>query len=74
MLPVPECYKCRRTNVRMLSVYTAGTYYMCEDCIRQHEQDTGQVGVFFLLGGLRFMSREEYEVLPNVEENSNNNP
>ena len=71
MLLAPECYKCHRTNIGMLSVYTIGTYYMCEDCTRQHEQDTGQVGVFFYLCGLRFMSREEYEALPNVEENSN---
>lgn len=64
---IPECYKCHRTNVVLASIYAAGQYWMCDDCIRTYENETKTIAVFFNLGGLKFLSREEYDALEKPE-------
>ena len=63
MTLIPECYKCHRAHVLMASVYTAGQYWMCHECIQEYEKETGTVAVFFYCGGIKFLSQEEYKML-----------
>ena len=59
MLPEPECYKCHRNDVLLVSVRAPGTWFICDDCIKEEEAKDGKVAVLSYSHGLMFVSQEE---------------
>ena len=58
-----ECYRCHRSDVRLVSLNAFGVFWMCADCIREEEKRIGKKGVIFNSCGLDFLTPEEYENL-----------
>ena len=58
-----ECYVCHRTDGVLASVFAPGTWYMCDDCIKAEEIKTNAVAVFFFAGGIKFVSKEDFDKL-----------
>lgn len=62
MLNPNYCYICKRENVLLASLYAPGIYFMCDDCIKEQEEITGEVAVFGPRG-LEFVSPERAKEL-----------
>lgn len=65
MLLKPECYKCHRNNVLLVSLRAPGIYFICDDCIKEEETEDGKVAVLSYSHGLMFVSQEEAARLTN---------
>ena len=74
------CYRCKRKSgeiqehkISLFAVYAPGTYFICPDCIRDINDECGEIALYHPLQGISFHSEENAKKLLGKEEKNNEN-